>query len=441
MEEKFTVVEDAPKEIELYSEEVHDIMSEMPYWVLRKGITLLSVIVLIILIGSWFFKYPDIVRGEVIVTFIQPPAAIIAQSTGKIDTIFIHNNDYIKKQQPLAAIQNTSNTMDMLTLIHNLEAWEKAEHNLDDAFILFPTQKFNLGTIQTAYTSFLNTLNDYATYKKLNYYQQKIASQKKQLETQQEYFESVVRQLPVMSEMYKTSKIIFERDSILFSKKVISENEYDVSKNYFLQQKRTYLSQKASLKQSELQILQSEGDLLDLKKQAVEMQNKHLLYLQNATDELKAQIKAWKRDYLLESPIDGRVKQMGIWSNNQNVNLGGTIFTVSPTCNNKPTGKAYISVQGAGKMKVGQRVNVRLNNFPDQEFGYLIGYISSLSTIPNTDGFYIVDINFPDGMKTNYGKILPFTQQMVGNADVITDDIRFIERVLMPIKRIFKNQM
>lgn len=441
MEEEFIIIQKTPKEIELRSEEVQDIMNQVPHWILRYGITLLFIIVVILLIGSWFFKYPDIVKGEVTVTSIQPPSPIIARATGKIDTIFIHNNELIAKGQPLAAIQNPANTMDMLTLLQNMQIWESSGYSLENIRGLFPAQKFNLGNIQSVYATFLNTLNDYYTYKKLNYYQQKIASQIKQLGALQEYFKRVKRQNLVMSEQYKTSKIIFQRDSILYNRKVVSENEYDVSKNNFLQQKQSYLSHNASLKQYELQLMQSEGNLLDLDKQAFEMQSKYELALQNATKELNAQIKAWQRDYLLESPIDGTVTQMGIWSSNQNVNTGETIFTVSSTKDNKPTGKALIPVQGAGKMKISQRVNVRLNNFPDQEFGYLIGYVSSISTIPNSDGFYIVEINFPNGMKTNYGKLLPITQQMTGSADVITDDIRFIERIFMPMKKILKNQI
>ncbi len=35
-------------------------------------------------------------------------------------------------------------------------------------------------------------------------------------------------------------------------------------------------------------------------------------------------------------------------------------------------------------------------------------------------------------MKTNYGKTLPITRQMVGSADIITEDLRLIERFFMP---------
>jgi len=287
-----------------------------------------------------------------------------------------------------------------------------------------------LGGIQSVYAAFLNSLSDYQNYKKLNYYPQKIAAQQKQLITQREYYKRIIRQEPVVSEQFQTSKSIFERDSILFSKSVISGNEYDISKSSFLQNKQAYLSFNASLKQSELQLMQGEEKLLDLRQQARELEQKYQLSLQNAIETLNAQIKAWEHDYLLVSPINGVVTQMGVWSSNQNVNTGETVFTVVPSQQDKPKGKALLPVQGAGKV----------NSFPDQEFGYLSGRVESISSVPTAEGFYVVQINFPKGIVTNYGRTLPITQQMLGNADIITNDLRLMERLFMPIKKLLKNQ-
>ncbi len=200
------------------------------------------------------------------------------------------------------------------------------------------------------------------------------------------------------------------------------------------------MSFNASLKQFELQLMQGEENLLDLKQQASELESKYQLALRNATEALNAQIKAWERDFLLISPIDGVISQMGVWSENQNVSAGETVFTVNPTQQNIPKGKALLPIQGAGKVKQGQRVNVRINNFPDQEFGYLIGKVESISSVPTAEGFYVVDIDFPSGMNTNYGKTLPITQQIQGNADIITENLRLLERFFMPIKKLIKNQ-
>lgn len=187
--------------------------------------------------------------------------------------------------------------------------------------------------------------------------------------------------------------------------------------------------------------MQGEESFLDLKQQSTELERIYQLTLHNTTDELNAQIKAWQKNYLLVSPIAGKVNHMGVWSENQNVNVGETVFTIVPTHQDTPKGKALLPVQGAGKVKFGQRVNVRINNFPDQEFGYLIGYLESISSMPTAEGVYVVEVSFPNGMQTNYGKTLPISQQMLGSADIITEDLRLMERFFMPIKKIIKNQI
>ena len=56
------------KEIELRSEEVQEVMNRVPAWILRSGITVLFVIVVALVAGSYWFKYPDVIAAEVTVS-------------------------------------------------------------------------------------------------------------------------------------------------------------------------------------------------------------------------------------------------------------------------------------------------------------------------------------------------------------------------------------
>ena len=46
---------EAGKEIELRSEEVQEVMGQIPAWIVRWGITILFIVVLALLVGSYFF--------------------------------------------------------------------------------------------------------------------------------------------------------------------------------------------------------------------------------------------------------------------------------------------------------------------------------------------------------------------------------------------------
>ena len=50
--------------IEIRSDEVNDILSRPPRWIIRWGIGVIFLVVLIIIIGSSFFKYPDIITAQ-----------------------------------------------------------------------------------------------------------------------------------------------------------------------------------------------------------------------------------------------------------------------------------------------------------------------------------------------------------------------------------------
>lgn len=114
--------------IELYSEEVQEIMSKNPFWILRYGVIILLFIILTLVVGSWFYKYPDIIKVNVIITYTNPPATITARLIGNIDKIFVRNNQIVKA---LAVLHNTAKNEDILKLITLLNQWQtKRDRNI-----------------------------------------------------------------------------------------------------------------------------------------------------------------------------------------------------------------------------------------------------------------------------------------------------------------------
>ena len=86
-----------------------------------------------------------------------------------------------------------------------------------------------------------------------------------------------------------------------------------------------------------------------------------------------------------------------------------------------------IQQQGAGKVSVGQRVNIEIISFPAVEYGYIEGNVNSISLIPGSDG-YMVDITIPNDLITTTKKSLPFIPNANGNAQIITQEKRLIQR-------------
>ena len=97
----------------------------------------------------------------------------------------------------------------------------------------------------------------------------------------------------------------------------------------------------------------------------------------------------------------------------------------------------FLSVLRSCSGKVEQRVIVRFANYPDQEFGVVNGRLSTVSLVPSENN-YMVEIAFPNGLTTNYGKCLPVSHEMKATAEIVTDDLRLIERFFQPLKKILK---
>lgn len=88
-----------------------------------------------------------------------------------------------------------------------------------------------------------------------------------------------------------------------------------------------------------------------------------------------------------------------------------------------------------GKIKVGQKVNIKLENYPDTEFGVINGTVKSMSVIPDKEGLYFIDVNLcfdklkpsSDKRITSYDKEIEFKQVMRGSSEIITEGSRLIE--------------
>jgi HlyD family secretion protein len=47
----------------------------------------------------------------------------------------------------------------------------------------------------------------------------------------------------------------------------------------------------------------------------------------------------------------------------------------------------------------------------------------------------------PAQLQTSYQKELPYLPSMQGQADIVTDDISLLERLVLPVKKILKESM
>lgn len=424
------------KQIELRSEEVQEIMGQVPPWILRWGITVMAGLLALAFGLCWFFKYPQSLEAEVTLTTSTPPAELHARSSGQLAFVAVTDKQLVKAGEVLSMIRNTADFRDMNELEALFQNWKSGKIAEDSLQAALARNDWDAGECQPALVAFRQSVENYLDYQRRNYYPRKIALKKEEKAKRKDMERHRMKELELGKEQAMVARKIYLRDSILSSKDIGSEEGHDQALQAYLQSRKDVLGNLQAQKEMDMQRIQDKETVLDLEHQYETTATECRQALLAAGEQLEAQLKVWEETYVLRSPMDGRVNLMGIWSGNQYVESGELAFIVLPENPDTPVGKAMLPAAGAGKVEKGQRVHVRLENFPDTEYGLLNGKVSRVSEIPDEESRYFVEIEFPDGLTTNYGKTLPIAKQMVGTAQIVIKDKRLIETLLEPIDKI-----
>lgn len=415
----------------LYSEPVREIMGNPPSGILRWGNLILLFVFLLFILFSWLLKYPDMIPATVEITTYNPPVTLVTKITGRIKYLYVNDKDSVFSGQILAVMETTASLNEIELLRNTIDRINKPE-DADYKSIPSITQ---LGELQSVYASFLKNLYDLTTYIDNDYYGNKINSLKKEISATEEYINRLKVKEKLFTENRKLEQNKYRRDSLLFVSKVIPESDMEKSHqslirlNIDLQQVRLDYTDKSIELAEKQQILQ------DYKIMRIGEKEKLISVLNESFLNLKAQVKIWENNYLLRSPYDGFVTFTRYWNENQVVMKDEPVLNIVPYESGSYFGRIYLKMQRSGKVKSGQKVNIKLSSYPYLEYGMVRGIIKSKSLVPSGDA-YVIEIDLPNGLTTLYGKKLDFTQNMSGTAEILTEDLRLIQKLVNPLRHL-----
>jgi HlyD family secretion protein len=426
------------KQIELRSESVQEILGRPPRWIIRWGISIIFIIVAGLVAGSYFIKYPDILTASITVTSENLPAGLMAKTTGRIDSIFVSEKQLVKKGDIIALIENPARFEDVM-LIKN---YELRITNYDSILQSLNPSILHLGNLQPTYEAFVKSYKDYQFFLETQFCAKKTAAIERQIVQYKKIVEKTKTQIRFAESQQQSNERLYSIDSTLFAKGAISFAEFERTKGTYLQQLQSFENTKMSLDNLVLSIAQLEQSIFELQQQDLEQKTQLLQNLSSSFNQLQTQLAQWEQNYLLISPIDGFCTMTKYWQKNQNINVGELLVTIVPDIETKIVGKILLPLQGAGKVKIGQQVNVKFDNFPHMEYGMVRVQIKNISLVPvcvsENQKAFILEVEFTDKLTTNYGKNLIFSQEMTGSAEIITEDLRLLDRFLNPIKAVIK---
>ncbi|MDR4952950.1 HlyD family efflux transporter periplasmic adaptor subunit [Chryseobacterium sp. ES2] len=430
--------EDVLDNIELRSESVQDILTQPPHWMIRWGNTAIFIILLLILLMSYIIKYPEFVPAPIIVTSQNPPEKIEARTSSKIEKIFIKDHQEVKKNDVLMVMQSAANYKDIL------ELKKLVDSITPDKLYTFPiaqASRFKLGELQGEYNSFAKAFQDEALFTRLQPYAPENLAANQSISEYKIRIATLKQQKNLESIKYDLTKKNFNRSQELFNQGVISAMELENEKIKYLQAQQNLENIKISISQMDEGISNlnktKSGTAINTEKDRITYSSQTLQLL----EQLRKSLKQWELNYLVISSTDGVASFQQFFGENQFVKVGEPILSILPKNKEQLVGRMSVPTTNSGKITPGEKVLIKLDNYRFQEYGIIEGKVQNISLIPDDKGNYYVDVILPKGLKTSYNKTLTFDKELRGSAEIVTQDLRLIERFFYQIRKLLGYQV
>ena len=147
-----------------HSDDIQDIITTVPSWLLRWGITLFFGILVLIIGLAAMIRYPDIVKAQLKIDSPNSPKPIVSKISGKLVRLLVTENETVKAGQPLAYLESTANHAKVLTLLTNLKELQRdvLQNKPFNDRLFNEADNIQFGELQSAYQTFFQ---EYLAYK------------------------------------------------------------------------------------------------------------------------------------------------------------------------------------------------------------------------------------------------------------------------------------
>lgn len=408
----------------LRSDAVNEIVSRKAGFTERWALLFFLMILVLLFAGTWFIKYPDIIQTNATLTAFDAPKEIVVRQDGKLVQLFTGNDDIVTKGQTIAWIESTADHKKIVELSRLLD---KGIHYLslnetEKVSGLFVNSFQNLGELQSPYQQFVNAWQQFNDYLVNGYYYKRKQTLFKDYIFLQKMHKSLEQQKILTEQDIQLTQESYDANTSLYDSKVISRQE-------MRDQKSKLVGKQMSLPQLESALLANENLQTSKQKEVDELEHnisQQKTIFQQSLQTIKSLTDDWKRKYIINAATNGKIVFIIPLQENQFLQSGKTIGFVNPV-NSKYYAQVTLPQTNFGKIDTGQKVQLRFDAYPYQEFGIVEGRVKYISKIPSDSGF-LSNIELPKGLITNYQKQIQYRSGLKSQALIITKDARLIQR-------------
>ena len=438
------------KRDELRAPEANEMLERTPTWLLRWGVMTIIIVFGIIILISIVIKYPDTLEGTAIITTDPLPIKLKSISGGRITQLFISEGNLVNKNTPIAEIENPTGYDNILQLQNTIDTVNAYLQSNNEGGIenLISNPLQSLGDAQSFYNQLLQQLSARALLHKEQLYNKRTQNLQQQIGNLQSIAQISKQERAMIEEELKQADDRFKANEQLYKDRVISKQEYYDESAKLRAKKLQIEQQKRSGIQNNMSSNDNNKQMLDLQYEREEKERTLTVGIQEALRNISNYIQTWKQRFLLVAPYNGTIQYLRPLQINEPTNAGEELFAVVPQ-QSTYLAVTMLPANGIGKVAIGQKVHLLLDNFPYNEFGFLEGKIIKRSTLPeaskgNANGqaqqgaMYRIYVQLSDTLITSYHKTIPFNPEMTATARIITKDRNLLQRLIAGVAKMEK---
>jgi multidrug resistance efflux pump len=420
-----------------HSDDIQDIITTVPSWLLRWGITLFFGILVLIIGLSALIRYPDIVKAQLKINSPNSPKPIVSKISGKLVKLLVMENETVKAGQPLAYLESTANHNKVLTLLANLkDLQQKVSLNKP-----FNSQLFNqadniqFGELQSAYQTFFQEYLSYKSSVGNGFLVKKRAYLQKDLNYLSNQQEQLNAEKTIQQKDFSLAGEEYEMHKKLTQQKVETSAELRQEESKYLAKKTTLLQTESSIITGDNNYVAKQSEVSALDNQVQEEKAKFL----QALNSLISTAEDWKSKYVLTASQSGKLSYSGIVQENQVLAPNQEVFYVNPG-DEEFFGEMAIAQGNMGKVKEGQQVLVKLKGYPFEEYGMIRGHIKYIADVPYKDSVFMSKVDFKIKNSSDLKKPIHLKQGMMADAEIVTQDATILQRLNRSFFKIVNNK-
>lgn len=411
------------------SDGIQEIIGTTPPWLLRAGASYLLGLLALVLALSAAIRYPDMLPAPVLVTSEAAPYTVVTRTNGALQ-LLVREDQAVRQGQPLGYVESAAAYTQVQALKKLLQAAPPADAPARQ------DQFRQLGDLQAPYEALRKATADFQRFEQADEYGQQVQALRYEVTAYTHLNRNLAGQRELQARELALASKRYQIDDQLQTSKVISQMDLDASQRSLLQQQKSFANSQASIISNTITASELRRRIGELELQREERRQQLLLAQEQAARSLRNAIAQWETDHVLLAQHAGRVALLKEWVAGQFVPAATPVLSLLIP-STAMTGRLRLPVQGSGKVKVGQRVNISLDNYPADQYGMLEGRVARVAPLPHGNAYDVV-VTLPPRLVTTYHKPIAFKQQLQGSAEIITEDLSLLQRVFYQFRGLWQ---